>query len=243
MQSPADDDISRADLALVLKTAAEIQVESEDVALSLAEAERIAAEVGIQPADFRAALASHTPARPGKGRVFGPQGVLSAEGFIGRRVSPDHAAHMLAQAQLKLSTGGRIEAPADGLWRLSDKGSVLQVATLGNTTTISAASDRRRMKAGLIGGGAIVGVFGGVTAASAAAIAIWGSVEAMALAQIIGTSGGAVVGLAAGVASWRAAAKRTQERVFAALERMRKIADPGSGGETDRLDPSDRVIG
>lgn len=226
----------------MLKTATEIPFESEDEFLSLEEAERIAAEAGIQPSDFRAAVAFLTSARSGKGSMFGPQGTFSAEASIGYRVPHDRAAHMLAQAQLKLSTGGKIEVPAEGLWRLSDSGSLLQVATLGSATTMSATSDRRRMKAALIGGSGMVGAFGGVAAATAVALVGWGSVEAMALAQLVGASGGAIAGVAAGVAGWRSVARRNQERVFSALERMRTVAETSLDEGGDRLDSTYRAI-
>jgi hypothetical protein len=225
MATPANEGISRADFALVLKAASEMSVESRsDASLSLAEAERIAAEAGIRPDAFRAAVAAVATARSGKGRLFGPDGVLSAEASLEGQVAQDRAAHMLAQGQLMLSTAGRIEAPAEGLWRVSAKGILLQVATLGDTTTISAVSDLRGTRLGLLSGGAVIGTFAGVMAAVAATIGLGGSVEAVVFAQIFGTAGGAGAGLAAGVAAWRATARRTHEGVFAALERMRDIA-------------------
>lgn len=226
MQSEPTDRISRGELAKVLKAAAERQaLLPADESMSLTEAERIAAEVGIDRSDFRSALSSIRSAQSAKSGFFGPHGVLSAETMIGHRVRPDDAVQMLAQAQLPIaSVGGDIDTPAPGVWRLSSRSALLQVATVGDRTTIGVASSRRVAKSGLISGGALIGMMTGAIVLPGLAFATGPTIESLALANIVGILGGAASGLGAGWISWRIVARRGQERVAAAVERMRAVA-------------------
>lgn len=229
------DSITRADLAAVLKAAAERQARApSDELIAVAEAERIAAEVGIARAEFRAAVRALRSTRAPETGVLGPDSMLSAESSLPHDVSTAQAAHMLAQAQVVLpSASGTIENPTPGLWRLShSRDSLFQVTTANGETTMAVAVNRRLTKVGLLAGGMLVGFFVGTTVigtiVAAALVTVGGySTAALALGNVAGMLGGVVTGAWAGRAAWKAAARRTQESLFAALERMRTVAEAG----------------
>jgi hypothetical protein len=227
------DSISRADLAAALATAAERQARAPaDEHIPITEAERIAAEVGIAEAEFRAAVRALRSTRTPESGVLGPHSVLSAESSLPHDISMAQAAHMLAQAQFVLpGASGTIENPAAGLWRLShSRDSLLQVTTANGETTMAVAVNRRLTKIGLLAGGTLLGLFVGTmvvgTILANALVIVGGySIEALALGNVVGMLAGVVTGAWAGREAWKAAARRTQESLFTALERMRTVAE------------------
>lgn len=231
------DRISRSDLALVLKSAAELQALGSDrEEMDLEEAERTAAEVGIEPAEFRAAVRALRASRVGSG-LLGPASGQAAEARIARRVDAREAARMLTQAHVALPVTGSIESPADGTWRTLNRSTLLQVTSGEDGTVVAAVVDRRLAKLGLIGGGAWLGTVAGAFVVPTVAIALGGSVEAVALGQAVGALAGAAGGFAAGRAAWIASARRAHARVLAAIERMRGVADPAPANPADRSTP------
>jgi hypothetical protein len=231
------DQISRSDLALVLGAAAELQARRwEDDAIPLVEAERVAAEVGIEPAEFRSAVRALRASRLAGSRLLGPDSVLFAEAELDAAVDDVAAARMLTQAHASLPVTTSIESPAAGTWRSADRTTLLQVTSDRGRTSIAAAVNRRLTKLGLIGGGSWLGVVAGITVLPSLTIAAGGGVEAAMIAQAAGMLGGAGAGFWAGRSAWTQTARRTQSRVLAALERMRGVVEaleprsvPGEG--------------
>ncbi len=231
----APDRISRAELALALRLAAqrEALAASEDH-IPLSEAERIALEVGVAPAELRAALRTFGNRRLSRQGVFGPDGVQTAQDTVRGAILGATAHHMLAQGQLEVPiAGGTIDRPGEGLWRLSDaRGrAVLQVATRGDETRIAGALDRRSAKWGLLAAGTLVGAGAGSMVAGSVAVGMFGySVGVLALAPVAALLGGAVLGGGVGRLAWVRVARRSRERLVAALERMRAVAETEFGG-------------
>lgn len=95
-----DDRIGRSELALVLELAttserSNISAES----FTNKEAERIAAEVGVSPEIFRAALAHVRSDELGSGSLLGPAANLSAETRLPHRIGADAARNGIAVGQ------------------------------------------------------------------------------------------------------------------------------------------------
>lgn len=246
------DRISRAELALALKLAAQREVISASHdSISLAEAERIAQEVGVAPAELRAALRALYARRLSSQGILGPDGIQTVQDTVRGTITPATAHHMLARGQLELPiVGGAIDHPTEGLWRLTDGrgGAALQVISRGEETAIAGTQDRRVTKWGLLAGGTMVGASAGYMAGAFLAIGLF---EATVFEQSIplgliaalpplASLAGAVLGGVVGRAAWVRAARRTRERLFAALERMRAVAEtemervPPPGPENDR---------
>lgn len=227
MSNSSDDRISRGELTRALRLATEMQARRpSDEELSLAEAEQIASEVGVDPSEIRAAIASVRSMQLGGSGLLGPYGVLAGESTIPRAVGSDEVMRMLASADVLVAAPtARVDSAGEGLWRMTDGRSSIQVSTSARGTRISAASDRRGMKLGLVGGGPVIGSLVGVFLGAGVAMTAVGSVDAMVAGQMIGLIGGGAGGLVAGIASWKGAAARTRERVLGALERMRAAAD------------------
>jgi hypothetical protein len=220
------DQISRADLALVLSSAADLQARDADAELmSVSEAERIASEVGIAPAEFRTALRALRSSRAGGDGVLGPDGIITAESGALVPVGAADAARMLTQAHVWLPVRASIESPAAGTWRTVSRTTLLQVSSNEATTSIAVTVDRRLTKAALIGGGSWLGTVLGVAVVPALAMAAFGSVEAVAAAQAAGVLGGAAAGFWAGRAAWAQSARRAHSRVLSAVERMREALE------------------
>lgn len=226
MKSKDSDEISRADLALVLKSASELQASrSDDAAISVSEAERIASEVGIGPVEFRTALRTLRSSRVETSVMLGADSVLSAETTIERGVGAEEAARMLTQAQISLPGGGAVEVPVPGTWRSSSRTTLIQVATQSGKTSVAAVVNRRLSKLGMISGGAWLGTIAGFTIIPSFVLGLGASAAGLALAQAIGVLGGAGGGFFIGRSVWTASAKRTQARVLLALERMKEVAE------------------
>ena len=233
------DSISKAELTLALRSAANRQVdEPPGERISMVQAERIATDVGISPAEFRSALWAMRERRGLQGGLLGPDGVQVVHQRFGAEVPPSTATHMLAQAESAAPTfATSIENPAKGVWRLQGgSNTVLQVATHSGGTTMTAALDRRSAKAALLGVSSAAGAFFGSMAAGAIALsAMAPSVETVAIANVVGVIGGAASGFIVGRAVWSSVALRTRRSLIAALSKMRNEAEAQSPGNDEPL--------
>ena len=223
------DRLSRADLALVLSSAADLQ---DAETISVAEAERIAVEVGIMPTEFRSSLRALRSSRYGGTGALGPDGIITTEITVPVDVGAAEAGRMLTQAHVWLPVGAPIKSPTPGTWRTVSRNTLLQVTSDGATTSIAVTVNRRLTKAGLIGGCTWLGTVAGVVVGPAVAMAAIGTVEAVALAQAAGILGGAGAGFWAGRAAWSQSARRAHSRVLNAVDRMRGIIEPRGSGDT-----------
>jgi hypothetical protein len=234
------DSISRAELTLALRSAANRQVDQPpDERIPMVQAERIAADVGISPAEFRSALwGVHERRNMQGGLLLGPDGVQVVHHRFGAEVPPSTAAHMLAQAQSAVPTLAKsIENPAEGVWRLQGGSkTAFQVATRSGETTVTVALDKRSTKAALLGVGTAAGAVVGSMAAGAVALsAMAPSVEALAIANVIGVIGGAASGYIAGRTLWSSVARRARRSLLAALSKMRNEAERLPSGNDELL--------
>lgn len=234
------DSISRAELTLALRSAANRQIDQPPgERIPMVQAERIAAEVGIDPAEFRLALwAIREREDLQGGLLLGPDGVQVVHHRLGAEVPPSTAVHMLAQAQSAIPTlATSIENPAAGVWRLQGgSNTALQVTTHSGDTTVTAALDKRSAKAALLGVGTAAGAIVGSMAAGAVALsAMAPSVEALAIANVVGVIGGAASGFIAGRTLWSSAARRARRSLFAALSMMHNEAERLPSGEDELL--------
>jgi len=231
--------ISRAELTVALRSAANRQVDQPPgERIPMVQAERIAADVGISPVEFRSALWAMRERRNMQGGLLlGPDGVQVVHHRFGAEVPPSTAAHMLAQAQSAVPTlATSIENPAEGVWRLQGGSNALQVATHSGETTVTAAFDKRSAKVALLGVGTGVGAVVGSMAAGAVALsAMAPSVEALAIANVVGVIGGAASGFIAGRTLWSRVARRTRRSLFAALSEMHNEAERPISGDDERL--------
>jgi hypothetical protein len=221
------DKLSRADLAVIIKAATEAEGRrSGSDLIDQADAERIAAEVGINPAEFRAAMRALRANRVSGARFLGPPGMIAAEDTLPRPVTDAVAHQLLAEGQSFVSLPGAvIEQASEGLWRLGDPGrGELQVATRGGRTRIAAIVDRRRAKFGLIAGSTLAGGFLGSFILTGAVFAASPTPGMLAVANLIGVVGGSSLGFLSGRTAWRVVATQTRDNVFSALERMRALA-------------------
>lgn len=229
------DRVSRADLALIIKAAAEAEARRSRAGLMIdrAEAERIADEVGIEPAEFRAAMRALHAKRSSGTRFLGPSGMIAAEDTLPRPVTDTVAHQILVEGQPFVSLpGAAMEKASENLWRLGDPArGELQVASRGGHTRIAAIVDRRRAKFGLIAGSTLAGGFLGSFILAGVAFALSPSPVTLVIANIVGVVGGFSLGFLGGRVAWRAVATQTRENVFSALERMRALAS--------RLTPSE----
>ena len=223
------DSISRAELTLALRSAAHRQVyEPPGERIPMMQAERIASDVGISPAEFRSALWAIREGRYLAGGLLGPDGVQVVHHRFSPEVPPSMAVHMLAQAQSAVpALATSIENPAEGVWRLQGgSNTALQVATHSGETTVSAALSKRSAKAALRGVGTAVGAVVGSMAAGAFALsAMAPSVEAFAIANVVGVIGGAASGFIAGRTVWSSVARRARRSLLAALSKMHNEAE------------------
>ena len=234
------DSISRAELTVALRSAANRQVDQPPgERIPMVQAERIAAEVGISPAEFRSALWATRERRDRQGGLLlGPDGVQVVHHRFGAEVPPSTAAHMLAQAQSAIPTlATSIENPAEGVWRLQGgSNTALQVASHSGETTVTAALDKRSAKAALLGVGTAAGAVVGSMAAGAVALsAMAPSVEALAIANVFGVIGGAASGFIAGRTLWSSMARRARRSLLAAVSRMRSEAERLPSGNDEPL--------
>lgn len=238
MRPDSTDRLSRSDLALALQAATALQAaRSDEETVPVAEAERVAAEVGIDPATFRAAVRVVRSSRIGVPGLFGFRASLSGETRMNGSVTAGQAARMLTQAHLSLPVPGVLEEPAPNTWRSTDRTTLLQVTSMGGETSVGAVVDRRMAKVGIVSGGIGLGAVAGMLILPGVTLAAGGSVAALALANVAGVLGGAGTGFLAGRAAWNATARRTHDRVVAALERMRDVAN---GSEPTGQDLPDR---
>lgn len=225
--TPKHGEVSRTELALIIRAAADAQSRrlGEDV-ISLAEAERIAAEVGIDPAEFRGAVHSLRAKRLSARRFLGPSGVMSAEETVPRSVAGEEAYQLLAEGQLSMTiAGGAIDQVSENLWRLAQRGrGELQVASRGDHTRIAAITDGRTAKFALLAAPTVTGGLAGGVLLSGIAFATVGTPAALAVSQMVGMVGGSALGFVGGRAAWIAFARRSQEKMYSAIERMRALA-------------------
>jgi hypothetical protein len=228
------DPVSRSDFALIIRAAAKAQSQrsGEDV-FSLQEAERIAAEVGIDPAEFRAAARTIRAQRLGAKRFLGPSGVMVGEETLPRAVVGEEAYQLLAQGQLSMTLpGAAIHQVGTNYWRLGERSrGELQVATRGDQTRIAAFADNRKAKAALLAGPILGGGIAGSFLLSGIAFSTVGTPEALAMSNVIGMVGGSLLGFVGGRAAWIAFAKRSQEKIHSAIERMRALAGTTESSE------------
>lgn len=225
--TPKDDHVSRSELALIMRAAAEAQSgRVGEELISLDEAERIAAEVGIDSAEFRAAIRSLQAKKMGAKQFLGPSGVMSAEDTLPRPMVGDEGYQLLAEGQRSMTiTGATIDRISDNIWCLGqgDRGE-LQVATRGDRTRVTALLDSRKAKMVLLAGPTVAGGIAGGVLLPAIAFVTLGTPEALALSNALGILGGSALGFIGGRAAWIAFAERSQERMYSALERMRALA-------------------
>jgi hypothetical protein len=234
--TPMHGPLSRSEFAVIMRAAAEAQSrrKGEDV-LSLEEAERIAAEVGIDPAEFRAAAQSTRAKRLGGKRFLGPSGVMAAEVTLPRAVVAEEAYQLLAEGQLSMTLpGAAIDQVSESIWRLGERNrGELQVATRGDRTRIAVLSDSRKAKVALLAGPMVGGGIAGGFLLSGIAFVAVGTPEALAISNVLGMVGGSLLGFAGGRAAWIAFAKGSQEKIHSAIERMRALA--GTTESSDKI--------
>jgi cytochrome c biogenesis protein CcdA len=141
-------------------------------------------------------------------------------------VADEEARELLAEGQLFLSIAGAgIEQVTENRWRLGEQGrGELQVSARGGKTRLAVTVDRRRAKLGLFASSTLAGGIAGSFVLSGVALATLGTIEALAVSNIIGVAVGIILGFFGGRTAWSALAKRSQENVFSAVERMRALA-------------------
>lgn len=224
--SPLDDQVSRSEFAVIIRAAAEAQSRrfGED-GIPLDEAERIAAEAGIEPAEFRSAVQSLRAKRLGAKRFLGPSGVMSVRHNLSRSVAREQAYRLLAEGQVSMGlAGAAINQVSESVWRMGQRGQgELQIATHGGQTRIAAISDSRKAKIALLTAPTIGGGIAGSVLLSGIAFVGIGTPEALAISNLIGLAMGSALGFAGGRSAWIAYAKRSQERMYSAIERMRAL--------------------
>jgi len=222
------DQVSRSEFAVIIRAAAEAQSRRiGDDAIPLDEAERIAAEAGIEPAEFRSAVQSLRGKRLGANRFLGPSAMTSVEHSLPRAVAGEEAYRLLAEGQLSMGlAGAAISQVSESVWRLGQRGKgELQVASHGGWTRIAAVSDNQKAKFALFTAPTIGGGIAGSVVMSGIAFVGMGTLEALAISNLIGLAAGSALGFAGGRSAWIAYAKRIQERMYSAIERMRALVE------------------
>jgi hypothetical protein len=224
--------LSRSEFAVIMGAAADARSHrSGEDDIPMEEAERIAAEVGIDAAGFRAAVQSLRARRRGARRIMGPPAVTESEVTLHRSLTGREALRLLAEGQIAMAlSGAALEEIGDTIWRLGEgrRGQIL-VTTQDQQTRIAVLSDAGRAKVALLTGSTVGGGIFGCFLFSVIAFVSVGTPEALALSNVLGLTGGALLGFAGGRAAWINWAREGQERVHSAIERMRALAN-GSGG-------------
>ena len=195
------------------------------------EAERIAAEAGIDPAGFRAAVHALRARRRGARRILGPPAVTESQVTLPRSLTEREALQLLAEGQVAMALSGAAnEQIGDSIWRLVEgrRGQIL-VTTGDEQTRIAVLSDAGRAKLALLTGSTVGGGIFGSFLLSVVAFVSVGTPEALALSNILGLTGGAMLGFVGGRAAWINWAGQCQERVHSAIERMRALAGGSDG--------------
>jgi hypothetical protein len=222
-----DDRVSRSEFAVIIRAAAEAQSRrSGEEEIPLDEAERIATEAGIEPAEFRSAVQSLRAKRFGAKRFLGPSGVMSVEHRLPRAVAGEEPYRLLAEGRVSMGlAGAAIDQVSENVWRMGRRGQgELQIASHGGQTHIAAISDSRKAKIALLIGPTIAGgIAGGAFLLPGLAFVVFGGPQALALSNIIGLVAGSALGFAGGRAAWLAYAKGSQQRMYSAIERMRAL--------------------
>lgn len=239
------DRVDREDLALALELATTDDRDGRAAgALSPAQAEQIAREVGIPIEEFRRALAEVRANRLGRGRLLGPSPLQSAEATVVGPVTGDRAARAIAEGQAGLpqvAEGATEVAP--GIWRSAARGSLVQVTSGGASSRVSAAANRLVFKATTIVGSTGAGGFVGAQLGGLLTSGLMGEVSStVAVGIAVGGVGGLLSGFAAGVSFWKASARTFQARLHQAVDRMRDTlaedtADEYEGAERPPSDP------
>lgn len=236
--SSMHDQVSRSEFAVIIRAAAEAQSHrfGEDL-IPLGEAERIAAEAGIEPAEFRSAVQSLRGKRLGAKRFFGPSAVMSVEYRLPYAVAGDEAYRLLAEGQPSMGlAGAAIDQVSESLWRLGEKGQgELQIASHGGRTRIAAFSDNVKAKIALLTAPTIGGGIAGSVLLSGIAFVGIGTPEALAISNLIGLATGSALGFVGGRSAWIAYAKRIQERMYSAIERMCALVEDEDTESPERL--------
>lgn len=215
--------VSRAELASIIRAAGELETvrDSRDL-LDLAEAERIAEEVGIRPADFRAAVRAIRDRRRPARQFLGPPGLLIAGETLPRAMAEEAARELLLEGQRSFPIpGGAFRASRGRFWRFGTDGKTeLQVTAQSDRTRVTAFADRRPTRLGLLAGGTLAGGAVGSVVLSGVAFAAMGTPEALALSTLGGLLGGATAGFFGGRAAWRALARCVLGQLRGAVDRM-----------------------
>ena len=224
--------LSRSEFAGIMGAAADAQSHrSGGDEIPIEEAERIAGEVGIDPAGFRAAVHAMRARKLGARRILGPPAVTEFEVTLPRALTEREAFRLLAEGQMAMAlSGAAIEQVSDSIWRLGEgrRGQIL-VTTRDERTRIAVLSDAGRAKLALLTGSTVGGGIFGSFLLSVIAFVSLGTPEALALSNVLGLTGGAMLGFAGGRAAWINWASQGQERVHSAIERMRALADGSDG--------------
>jgi hypothetical protein len=234
--SSIDDRVSRSEFAVIIRAAAEAQFRrSGDDVIPLDEAERIAAEAGIEPAEFRSAVQALRARRLGGKRFLGPSGVMSVEHKLPRAVAGEEPYQLLTEGQVSMGlAGAAINQVSENVWRLGQRGQgELQIASHGGQTRIAAISDSRKAKIALLTAPTIAGGIAGSALLSGLAFVGIGTPQALAISNLIGLGAGSALGFAGGRAAWLAYAKASQEKMYSAIERMRALI--GNTESSERL--------
>ncbi|TVP57165.1 MAG: hypothetical protein EA351_06415, partial [Gemmatimonadales bacterium] len=202
MASSSETRIPSTELTRVLTVASELQRQSEgarEESFSLAELEAAAREAGIDPRFVRAASRALVEEREAKGDgLLGPDATWTAEESVRGTISDDDAHRLLSRLQTAVPiSGGSVDSPADGVWRLADGGrATVQITRMGDEVILAVVSDRKGLKAGLLGGGVATGVVVGFQLAAAAVFTL--PMEMFDIFPLIATGGGVAGGLAGG---------------------------------------------
>jgi hypothetical protein len=230
------DKVSRSEFALIIRAAAEAHSRrSGEYAIPLDEAERIAAEAGISAAEFRSAVQAVRTNRMGTRRFLGPSGVMTVEETVPRAVSGEEACQLLAEGQLSMAlAGAAVHQDGEHVWRLGKRNQgELQVSTHGGRTRMAAIADSRKVKAALLAGSTAAGGIAGSVVLTGISFVAIGTPEALAISNLLGIAGGSALGFVGGRAAWTRFARRSQVRMYSAIERMRALTSTLTSAEPD----------
>jgi len=218
------DNLGREELMLALKVAAAIDRDAPaSDQVSRRQAEEIAKEVGITPAQFREALAQARSLQLDSGKLLGPSSSMSVEASVMREVTSRDAARAIAEGQAGLpQMSPKPVEVAPGVWRSSSSRTLLQISSDPSGTNLSAAANRGLLKASTIMGATGVGGFVGAQLGTLVTVVLTGDVSStVALGLALGALGGIASGFASGVVLWRSSARLMQTRLHRAVDRMR----------------------
>jgi hypothetical protein len=209
------------ELGELLRVAADLQVGADlaDATLTHGEVERIAAEAGIERKHLLAARRALWPRGEIEHSTTAPDQTIVR--WVGRGlVTPHDALRLIADLEAAIPLhGGMLDQSVAGVWRVSGKSGVIQVAMRDSSTEcVAVAKPPVSPLLAQSVGGVVAGGLGAMIGMSVA-ISLGASVEAAAIALPTGLATGAAVGvlstrvlLRRAAAAWRARVERVLDQ-------------------------------